>query len=642
MFRRALLLLPALAAVPAFSTESAAGLDEIVVVANRAPEPRSRIGSSVTVISETSLHDSQAALVADVLALTPGLTVSRHGGLGQPTSVFIRGAESDQTVVLIDGVQLNDPSAPGGGFDFGNLLVGDISRIEILRGAQSTLYGSQAIGGVINIITAQPTRDLQGVVRAEGGSRGGAYLNAQTGSHGDRLSWQLAGNSLTSSGISAFDQAFGGVERDASRNSGAAASLRYQFTESLQLDLRGYYSQAHTEYDGISASPPYNFGDDSEYSKTRQYLGYAGLSYRPAAGALTHRLALQLTDSRRRNFDPLYLFGSTTVTFYGYGSNARAEYQGTWNPAAHTQAVFGLQHERSRIDTDTPAYDLVPAPLVRHATIDSAYLKLDREIVDGLTASAGLRHDRHDVFGGHTTAQASLAWSLGGATVLRASFAQGFKAPALYQIYSAYGNPDLKPEQANSWDAGIERHALAGRMQLGATYFSRNSRDLIGFFDCSTPSPLCATEPFGYYANISRSTAHGIELQGMLSPVPALSLSGNYTFTITEDRSPGSAYFGNELPRRPKNMANLSAAYKWAAGLTTTIAIRCSGSTYNDAGNALRLPGYTLIDLRAAYAVGAHTEFYGRIENAGDKRYETAYQYGTLRRGIFAGLRATF
>lgn len=645
MFNRAFFLLLAVAVAPTLpaASESGSSLDEIVVVANRAPEPLSKIGSSVTVLNEAALRDSQATLVSDILSQTPGLAVSRNGGLGQPTSVFIRGAESDQTVVLIDGVQLNDPSAPGGGFDFGNLLMFDIARIEILRGAQSTLYGSQAIGGVINIITAEPTDAQRGVVRAEGGSQGTGYFNARLGSHGDKLSWQLAGNYLTSNGISAFDREFGGRERDASRNAGAAARLSYQFTPDVQLDLHGYYSQARANYDGFD-TPTFSFGDDSEYSKTRQYLGYGGLTYRSNDGSLTQRLAWQLTDSSRKNFDPQYVFGSSTETFYGYGRNARAEYQGTWTMAAHTQAVFGLQHERSSINTDTPAYDLVPAPLLKHATINSAYLKLDREIIAGLTASAGVRHDRHDVFGGHTTAQAALAWSLhGGETLLRSSFAQGFKAPALYQIYSAYGNPDLKPEQANSWDAGIEQRLLSARLRLGATYFSRNSQELIGFIDCfSAFGPLCTTRPFGYYANTSRSNARGVEVQGLFNPVPALSLSGNYTYTMSEDRSSGSATFGKQLPRRPRSMANLSASYRWPGGFTTGVAIRYFGSTFNDAANSRALPGYTLMDLRASYALNAHTELYGRVENAGDKRYETAYQYGTLRRGLFAGIRATF
>ncbi len=158
-----------------------ADLNEIVVVANRAPEPLSRIGNSVSVLDQTAIIESQFTVASDLLQTTPGLTVSRNGGVGQFTSVFIRGADSDQTMVVIDGVQMNDPSAPGAGYNFANLLTSDVARIEILRGAQSTLYGSQAMGGVINIVTAEPTSPLGGGITAEGGSHDTGYVTSNVG-----------------------------------------------------------------------------------------------------------------------------------------------------------------------------------------------------------------------------------------------------------------------------------------------------------------------------------------------------------------------------------------------------------------------------------------------------------------------------
>ncbi len=156
-------------------------LDEVVVVANKAPEPLSKVGNSVTVIDADAIKASQLPVLSDLLATTPGLSVARSGGVGQPTSVFIRGAESDQTVVVVDGVQLNDPSEPAGQFDFENLLTSNLSRVEILRGAQSTLYGSQAMGGVINIATADPVSPFGGGVTAEGGSHDTGYVSGNLG-----------------------------------------------------------------------------------------------------------------------------------------------------------------------------------------------------------------------------------------------------------------------------------------------------------------------------------------------------------------------------------------------------------------------------------------------------------------------------
>ncbi len=321
----------------------------------------------------------------------------------------------------------------------------------------------------------------------------------------------------------------------------------------------------------------------------------------------------------------------------------REEYQGTWLIAPGMQAVFGAQHERSTIGTDTPAYDIVPMPLRNFTTIDSGYLQVQDEVGSRLTLTAGGRYDDHDVFGGHSTGQLAAAWALdGGATVLRASFGQGFKAPSLYQLYSNYGNRGLRPEQADSWDAGIERRAGGGRLTMSATYFHRDSRDLIGFFDCTTPNPLCATEPFGYYANIARAAAHGIEFQGAFDVSAAVTLTGNYTLTDTEDRTPGAPTYGNELARRPRQAANAAATYRWRRRWSTTVAARYAGRSFDDAANRIALGGYALIDLRLSYALRDRIELYGRVENAGGKHYETAYQYGTPGRSGYVGIRTKF
>ena len=621
------------------SGQPAASLEDVVVVANRTEEPLSRVGNSVTVITAADIKASQALVVSDLLAQMPGLSVARNGGVGQTTSVFIRGAESAQTLVLIDGVAINEPVAPSAGFDFGNLLTGDIARIEILRGAQSTLYGSQAIGGVVSITTADAAGPFGGGFTAEGGSRDTGYVAGNLGGKSDALSWRLAVNYLRTDGISAFDKAFGGQELDGSKARGFSGRLRYEFTPAVELDLRGYYTHVRTDFDGFT--PAFTFGDTSQYGEMTQYVEYAGLNFKALGGVLTNRVALQMTDTDRKSFDPT--LDPVTETFYGVGRNKRAEYQGTWKPAAGLQAVFGLQRERTTIETDTPAYDFVPAPLNSRATIDSTYLQLQDEVVHGLTLTGGVRYDKHDVFGGHTTGQGALAWVLNdGTTILRASIGQGFKAPSLYQLFSPYGNLDLRPEEATSWDAGIEQRALGGHFVASATYFNRDSRNEIDFFLCTTPTPLCLIEPFGYYANIARTSAHGVELQATYEPVTDLNLAANYTYTDTEDRSPGATTFGKELPRRPKSSGNASLTYVWPGNLSTAIALRYGGASFDDASNSRELAGYTLLDLRVSYPLSTHLEAYGRLENATNKQYETAYQYGSLGRGGFVGVRATF
>jgi vitamin B12 transporter len=630
------------------STASDSSLDEVVVVANRAPEPLSKVGNSVTVLTDAAIQASQLPMVSDLLAQTPGLTVARAGGIGQPTSVFIRGAESDQTVVVIDGVQLNDPSTTAGGFDFENLLTSDVTRIEILRGAQSTLYGSQAMGGVINITTADPTGPSGGAVTAEGGSHDTGYATGNVGGKSDSLLWRLSGNWYGTSGIPAFDERLGGTRLCASQIGGGSGQVRYDITPDLQADVRGYYVQARTDFDGFD-TPSGNFGNDNEYGKTDQLLGYAGLTLRSPDRTLTNRIAYQYTYTDTRDYDPdaPTSYGSpSTQTFYGIGQNEREEYQGTWQMTPRYQLVFGAQHERSTIDTDTPAYDYTgPAPTRNYASIDSGYAQLQGEVAPGLTLTAGERYDRHDVFGGHTTGAFAAAWALNDAqTILRSSFSQGFKAPSLYELYSNYGNPALRPEAGESWDAGVEQHAWERRLMLSASYFQRYSRDLIEFFDCTTPVGCLHPAALGYYANISRAAAHGVELQGTVDPTERITLAANYTLTETEDQSPGSPTYGQELIRRPKNAANASATYRWSFPLTGNVAVRYAGPSFDDGpyGGRVELGGYVLADLRMSYAIRDRLEVYARVENVAGKHYETIYEYGTPGRIAYAGVRATF
>lgn len=648
--KRRIAFLPAAVPLVLFAAKASAGpapdsldtaLSEVVVVANRAPVPLSTVGNSVTVLDAQDIQESQATIMSDLLAQTPGITVSRTGGVGQPTSVFIRGAESDQTVVVIDGVKMTDPSLPGGGFDFEDLLIGNVSRIEILRGAQSTLYGSDAIGGVIDVATADPTQKSEGNASLEGGSHGTGDGAASVGGVSGPLMWRAAGSYYGTSGIPCFDQYFGGRRDCASQIGNGAGQIRYDLTPDVQLDLRGYMVSARTDFDGYD-TPTGALGDDGEYGKTQQGIGYAGLTWWSPDHPFSNRLSVQYTGSETRNYDPNgpANYGNPTMeTFYGFGRNVREEYQGTWKFDDRGQVVFGAQNEHSTINTVSPFSPFLGTGVI----VDSGYIQGQYEVLKGLTLTAGGRYDHHDVYGGHGTGQFAAAWLLPDRnTVLRASFGQGFKAPSLYQLYSNYGNRALRPETANSWDAGIEHHALQNRLVASATYFQRTSNELIDFFDCFTPAPLCSTEPFGYYANIARSKAHGVELDSSFKATDQLTITANYTLTDTEDVSPGSSTYGNELPRRPADSANATVSYVWPVQLSTDIAVRYSAPSFDDAANQIRLGGYVLVDFRTSLPINDHLQIYARVENLTDRHYETAYEYGTLGRSAYIGARTTF
>jgi len=610
-------------------------VDEVVVTATRSPEHADRIGSQISVNTAAELKAQQTPILSDILGRTPGVSFSRNGGPGGATQLYIRGAETGQNVILFDGVRLNDPTSTDSGFNFANLLIGDIARVEVLRGPQSVLWGSQAIGGVVNMITVEPTAPFEADVTAEGGSHGWAYGRAGVGGKSDRVTWRASAGYLTTDGISAFAN---GTERDGYRNLGASASAKVALTDELSLDLRSLYTRGRNQFDGFS-TPTFSFGDDQEWGVTDNLAGYAGANLDLLDGRLHNRLAISASQVSRKNHDPSQ--GAFDVSFSGFGHTERYEYQGTFDVTEAWTAVFGAEREDSYMRS---ASSFSLAPVVRDAQIDSLYLQVRGDIVPSLTVSGGVRHDDHDDFGGHTVGQASLAWRPnGGDTVVRASWGQGFKAPSLYQLGSEYGNAALQPETANGWDAGVEQRFLNGRAVVTLAYFERRTKNLIDFVSCfSGPAPLCSTHPSGgYYDNIGKAQARGVELSGQADLSEALTVQANYTYTDARNRTAG-ANLHRHLPRRPTREGNVEASYRWPVKLTTAVALHYAGDRFDDAANRNRLKGYVTWDVRAAYPITDKVEVYGRIENLFDERYQTIRNYGQEGRVAYGGVRAQF
>lgn len=639
------------AAAPAVVRAEAAAevpaVDELVVVAGRTPEPANRVGQQVTVVTAETLKALQTPLLTEVLSTTPGVSFSRNGGVGGTTNVYIRGAEPGQTVVLIDGVKLNDPSTTDAGFNFGHMLVGDISRVEILRGPQSVLWGSQAIGGVINLLTTDPKEPFEANVVAEGGSNDWFYGRGAVGGKSDRLAWRATAGYLTTSGVSTFDEAKGGREQDGYRNLGASAKADVVVTDQLSLDLRTVYSRGRNEMDGL-VPPNFTFGDTRAYGTTQDLVAYAGARLNLLDGRFRNRAAFAYTSTIRKNYDPDQAV--TDVTFRASGRNERFEYQGAFDITPAWATVFGAETEKSKMRTASPSdFDPNPTPIRSSARLNSVYAQIRGDVISNLTLSGGVRRDDHDDFGGNTVGQASAAWRLNdGDTILRASWGKAFKAPSLYQLGSEYGNPTLDPESSDSWDAGVEQRLMDDRIVVSAAYFKRKTKNQIDFFTClsATDDPLCIEangQPrFGFYANTARTRAKGVELAVSADLTEALSLSANYTWTDARNDAKRSRNYDKRLPRRPAREGYAELAYDWPIALQTAISVRYAGDRYDDAANRNVLKGYALWDVRASYPVNEQVEVYGRVENLFDESYETIRNYGQLGRAAYAGVRAKF
>ena len=608
-------------------------VDQIVVTAGRAADKLSEVPVSMTVIDAEALRKRQVVVISDLLSRTPGISVTRNGGVGGSTQVRIRGAESDQTAVLIDGVKLNDPSTTGGGYNFATLLAGDVSQIEVLRGPQSTLWGSQAIGGVVSMITKTPDGPLSSDATVEGGSRATAYARVGVGAGGQWGGWRLAAGSYTTAGVSNFDGAMGGREKDGYHNTSISGRLDLNVTDWAAVDARVSYAEGRNEFDGFPA-PLFAFADSPEYGKTKELVSYLGTRLSNFDGALKSRVGYAYTQTDRDNYD---LSQTPRKTFDARGTDSSFQYQGTWIVNPVWRAVFGAETERSWFRTAAPSsFDPNPTP-DRHATgMDSAYGQLQAKPIEGLTLTGGVRYDDHDTFGSATTYQAGAAWTPNaGATVIRANYGEGFKAPSLYQLYSDYGNTDLKPEEARSWDLSVEHSLLDGRLRGAITYFNRDTRNQIDFLSNNTPPN------FGGYANTAKTKADGVEVEASYAVNSIVTVSGNYTSMDAVNRSAGANH-GKDLVRRAGETANADLQIDLPSGLNGGVSLQYVGHSFDNASNTRRLKSYVLTEVRIAYPINETFEVYGRIENLFDQQYETLYRYGTLGRGAFAGVRAKF
>ena len=635
-----------LAAAPSFAAEAldqqaaapdvagragATAVEDVVVTANRSAQPIERVGASVAVLTQAAIEARQTTAVAELLAQTPGVSYSRNGGVGAANSLYIRGAEGHHTVVLIDGVKLNDPSSTQGGFNFGNLLVGDAARIEVLRGAQSTLWGSQAIGGVVNIVTAEPTAALEGGLDAEAGARGTTYFRGGVGGAGERLTWRLAASRYSTDGFSAYAT---GNEDDGYDNTGLSGRLNLKITDAVSLDLRSVWSDGRADFDAWD-------GDSRDYGKTEELVAYAGLNVDLLGGRFRNRIGYAHTDTDRRNFNPDNKI--QTLTFDSEGQSRRWDYQGAFAVTETLNTTFGVEHEKSEMKSRSLGDWNPNADYGRgEAELNSVYGQVQWTVLDGLTLTGGLRYDDHAQYGDNLLGQAAAAWTLNdGATVLRASWGQGFRAPGLYELYSEYGSLDLQPEEADSWEIGVEQR-LSDRAVVSATYFQRDSDNEINYANClpGDAHPICSQPYGGYYQNIQKAETRGVELIGRLDVTERLHLNANYTWT--DAKNAVGDHEGKRLRLRPEHMGNLAADYDWAFGLKTGLSVRYVGETFNDLANAVKVDAFTLVDLRASYPIDDNLEVYGRIENAFDEEYQTVLGYGTAGRGVFGGVRVRF
>ncbi len=585
---------------------------DLVVTANRIGTESEKIGSAVTVINGDQIDRSQKKTVADILRTVPGLAVSQTGGAGRNTAIRIRGAESYHTKVIIDGVDVSDPSQSQPQYDFANLLSTNIDRIEVVRGPQSLLYGGDALGGVIAITTRKgqdghPRADALAEIGSLHSYTAASTISGVTG----RINYALGATHLESDGISAASRRTGNDENDPYRNDSITARLGAKLTDWWDVEASGRHVRAKVDYDDWTNRAV----DDSDQMHSTERGGRLATNVSLLGGRFLNMLAVSASQSRR-DIDAGASYWGNRNSFYD-GDSVSWEYQGTVKlaPDNHT-IVFGTELKRDSTEQDT---------LKRHVGDDGVYADYQFSPLDSLFLTLGGRVDDHDTFGSHNTGRGTAAYLIDAtATRLHGSYGTGFRAPSLWELYHPlYGNQTLKPEKSRGWDFGVDQEFWTGRAGVDITWFDNRVQNLIQWRNNS-------------YVNIASTRSQGAELAGHVDVTPAVRLNASYTFTDSRNNTTSQI-----LARRPKHQGSLGMAWQALDDLTVDSTVRAIGRQYDSATGAY-LGGFVTVDLAAAYRLTDWLTVQGRVENLLDKQYEEVDTYGTAGLMAYAGLKAAF
>jgi len=614
--------------LPAWAAGGAPGGDAeplqlVVVSATRIPTPQLDLASSVTVVTAEDMAAQQQRTIADVLRNIPGLNLVQQGGPGSVTSVFMRGTNSNHTKVLIDGIDVSDPSNANAAFDFGQLLPQDIERIEVLRGPQSGLYGSDAIGGVINVITRSGSGPMKLAASIEGGSFDS--FNQTAGLSGSQDAFRYSANvAHLHSGatpVTPPDLLGPGEPRhdDYYDNFTVSTKLGLDVAPSFDLGLVARYTSTHLHYTGedFSTFPALPAAQQSE-SNTDEYYGRATAHLVSLAGALDQTLGVAFMRNQTATLQP------QTPETLNTGERVKVDWQGAVRLAAAETLLLGLEDAR----------DEISQPLSASTRIDSGYAELQSQLGEHWFSALNARYDDNDRFGSKVTYRVAPAWvSQASGTKLKASVGSGFKAPTLSELFQDFApfffaNPNLKPENSVGYDAGIEQGLAGNAWRLGATWFHNRIRDLI------------TTDVTGTtWANVGRATTYGVESFIAWQPARQLVLRVDHTYTEASDD-----LAHQELLRRPKHKGTLNVSWRPREALLLDLSV-LSVSTWVD-GNRdfsiprLDAPGYTTVNLAAAFDLTRTFTVFGRLDNLLDRRYENPVGFLQPGLGAFAGFRA--
>jgi len=609
-------------------------LEEVVVTATRIETPSWEVASSITLITAEEIKQQQKITVLEVLRDVVGLDVVQTGGPGKLTPIFIRGAASEHTLVLIDGVEANDPISPARSFDFAYLTVDNIERIEVLRGPQSTLYGSDAIGGVVSIITKKGKGKPSFFISGEGGSFSTFTEKAGVNGGNEWMSYSFSISRIDTDGISAASGELGNTEEDGFENTEISARLGLVPTKSTGVDF--FLRSINGEID-IDNAGGVGGDDPNNIQETEQLFFRAQVWLALLDGLWEPKLGFSLTDHHRTNDDdPDADHPDDLVRSFFDGQILKFDWQNNLYFHKTSIVILGLEIEeekgKSEFRSESAFGPFESIFEEETARTIGFYLQDQIRLWDSFFATAGVRIDDHERFGTQVTYRIAPAYRFNQTgTFIKGTVGTGFKAPSLFQFFSDFGDQNLNPEESTGFDVGIEQDLQEKRLTLGATYFFNDFENLITF-DSHTSK----------FQNITAAESMGIELSATIRPIGGLSVRAGYTYTDTENKTSGE-----DLLQRPKNKFRLDTNYQFLEKGNVNLGFIFVGERDDFDFNAfpvtrVRLHGYLLVNLAAYYDITKNFRVFGRVDNLFDEDYEEVLGFDTPGVSGFAGVEMSF
>ncbi len=606
-------------------------LDEVVVTADRSSESAGKVGSAVTVIGREQIEASRAENVAELLETVPGLAVNQAGGVGGTANIYIRGADPDHTQVMIDGVRVNDPAQASGEFDFSLFTLSNVERIEILRGPQSGLYGSAAIGGVINIITRKGEGPLHGTVEAEGGSYTTHAERTFISGAKDGVAVSAAVSDFRTSG---FSRSTLDSENDATAKQSANLRMDMDFTANAGITVALGHYRVNAETD---TNPQRGNQDTAEKAlSTAAVTGHYDLWN----GLVSNKVTLFANRTERTFFedDASIRPGLQPQTDFFNGDRVGVEAQSDITVRAVDRLTIGGRTERETGEQTTRTLTGQSLAFSGEERTSAAFALYQFNPIEVLTLTAAGRAEDFGSAGIEETYRFTGAWRLPDTdTKLRASIGTGAKAPTLSERFLntsfAIGNPDLAIEKSRGFDFGADQRLLDGKLTLSATYFRNDIKDLIEFFDADG---FGIGNP-GTYDNIASARTKGLELAATILPTTWLTFDLAYTHLDAIDAETGAP-----LQRRPEHTASARVTLRPTEKIRLAASMLYVGERFNGADRSDLLDDYIRIDLSGSYAISADVDAFARIENLTDAHYEEIKDFGVAGRSAYAGLRTRF